>query len=126
MKITMARALNIKDLYPKLTGKVLPLKTTYKITKLFNTLEEETKFYSTELNKIIKAYAEKDEEGNLIPEGENGIKIQKDKVDEAQTKINELWELEIEIPDYKFSIEELEDVGLTVGEFNLFLPLIVD
>lgn len=127
MTVTMTRVLNLQSLYPRIKEQVLPIRTTYKLTKLFNAIDDEAKFYSSELNKIIDTYAEKDESGRPVPtEDGTGVKLQKDSVVEAQAKITELWNLEVELPDQKFSIDELEKIDLSIEEFNMLLPFIED
>ena len=103
----------------------MPISLAYKLARLFNNFKDTSEFYSAELNKIIDQYSEKDENGNAIPiEGGNGIKIQQDYIVEAQNKINELLQLEVDVLDITISLDELKDLKLSLDEFNQLLPFI--
>ena len=54
MQIKMAKVLNLNPIYQKVKAQVLPVKTAYKFSKLFNVLDKEAHFYSEELNKLNK------------------------------------------------------------------------
>lgn len=125
MTIKLIQAVNLRQLYPKFKEKVLPIKTTYKISKLFKVIEEESEFYTTNLNKIITDYAEKDENGvPVLTEDGKGVQLKQEDIAKAEQAITELWDLDIEIPDVQFSFDELEPIELTVEEFNYLLPFI--
>lgn len=126
MKIKMSNVLALQTLYDKVKDQVMPISLAYKWSRLFKTLQEASDFYYTELNKIVNLYGEKDEEGNLVPtESGNGIKIRPESLQEAQIKINELSMLETDVSDdLKFSLTELDNLTLSLDEFNQLLPII--
>jgi len=127
MQIKMSNVLDLATLYTKIKTKNFPIKTLYKFSKLFKVINEEKEFYSTNLQSIIDTYAQRDEEGNYVQvDNGNAIKIQEDKIGEAQAKINELVELPVDLPDITFTIDELESADFTVEEFNFFLPFITE
>lgn len=127
MKLKMSNVLAMQSIYPKLKDQVMPISITYKLARLFNSFQESSEFYSTELSKIITKYSEKDEEGNPIPlEYGVGVKIQQEYLVEAQEKLNELLRLEVDVPDITFTLRELESVQLSLDEFNQLLPFIQD
>jgi hypothetical protein len=58
-------------------------------------------------------------------ESGNGIKIRPESLQEAQIKINELSMLETDVSDdLKFSLTELDNLTLSLDEFNQLLPII--
>lgn len=125
MKIQISNAFSILNVYDKIKDQVIPIQIAYKWSRLLKPLQEASDFYYTELNKIIRLYGEKDENGNLVSlEHGEGVKVSPDKIEEAQTKINELSSLEVDLPDITFSLEELENFKLSLEEFNQFLPFI--
>ena len=125
MKITMSKVLDLQELYPKISSQALPISTTYKLTKLFNAIKSEAEFYTTNLDKIISEYGQKDENGNFIyTDDKKGIKIDQDKISEVEQKLQELLSIEVELPNVTFKLFELEKVELSVQEFNNFLPFI--
>ena len=127
MKTTMLKVLDLRDLYTKISAKSLPISTTYKLSKLFNSINSEAEFYSTHLNEVISTYGKKDENGNyILTEDKNGVQIDPDNIAEVESKLKELWNIEVELPDVKFKLSELEKVELTIQEFNNLLPFIED
>lgn len=125
MNLPIQKALRLLEVYNKIKVQKLPIKLTYKFTKIFSEIEKETDFYYKKLKEIIDIYAERDEEGRLVPaDGGTGVKIKKDYLSACQAEIDELATLEVILPYITFSLEEMEKLELTVDEFSLFLPFI--
>ena len=127
MKLKMVKVLSLQQIYPKFKEKQMSIKTTYKMSKLFNAVSSEAEFYSTQLSQIINEYAVKDDTGApVMLENGEGVQIQQESISIVQSKFNELWGLEVELPDIKFTLGELGDVSLSLEEFNQLLPFIED
>jgi hypothetical protein len=47
-----------------------------------------------------------------------------EKTQEAYAKLNELRELEVELPNIKFSVDEFEKIELSPVEMTVILPFI--
>ena len=125
MKIKMYQVLNILNIYGRVKELKVPAKVAYKFNKLCNAFKDDMNFYHTELDKIIEQYGERDENGSLIPlEYGNGIKIKSENVFTAQKELDNLDELEIDAPDIKFTIDELDGLQLSIEDFNRMLPFI--
>ena len=125
MKIAIAKIIGFQQIYPQIRTKTTAIKTMYKISKLFEAVDKETKFYYEELRKIVSNYGEKDENGELIPTNDGlGVKIKKECIADCQKEINELNLLEVNLPDIAFTIEELEPLDLSFEDFEKFLPFI--
>lgn len=123
MQMQMSSVLSAQSAIQKLQSKPMPLKITYNLTKLYKALSTEADFYNEKLNEIVQTYGERDEEGNLKPTADGrGIQIQKDRLEEAQSKLNELYTIEVTLPDIKLSVETLGDVELTLEETNALMP----
>ena len=117
MQMQMSSILSAQGAIQKLQSKPMPLKITYNLTKLYKALSSEADFYNEKLN------GERDEEGNLKPTADGrGVQIQKDRLEEAQSKLNELYTIEVTLPDIKLSVETLGDVELTLEETNALMP----
>lgn len=117
--------LNLRN---KIIDKKLPIKTSYKLTRFFNQLEEEAKFFNETLQKIIDEYGQKDENGNFIfTDNGQGVKIKEDKYNECMEKIEELNGIEVKL-NYipSFTLEELEGLDLEMKYINLLMPYISD
>lgn len=125
MELQVTKAINATSVYDKLRTQKLPVRAMYKFTKLFQAIDEETKYYYDKLRELVTEYSQKDENGNPIPTDDNlGVKIQEDKIGEFQRELNELTELQINLPDISFNLNELESAELSFDEFNLLLPFI--
>ena len=123
MQMQMSSVLSAQGAIQKLQSKPMPLKITYNLTKLYKALSTEADFYNEKLNEIVQTYGERDEEGNLKPTADGrGVQIQKDKLEEAQAKLNELYTIEVTLPDIKLSVDTLGDVELTLEETNALMP----
>jgi len=125
MVVKITKTLELRNIQNKIKSQNLPIKTAYKFSKLFASVDTEADFYGQKLQEIINTYAEKDEAGNPIPTDNNdGVKIQKELLSECQEKLNELFQLDVELPDIKFTLNELESLEISVDEFSALLPFI--
>lgn len=121
----MYEVLALQDFCALTQDKKLPIKTTYKISRLNRRVEEELQFYQKEFMRIVNEYALK-ENGELVYSDDmTSIKIIPGKEEECSNKIVELKDLDIDI-DIAFTIEELEGLDLTVSQMGSILPLIKD
>lgn len=121
----MYEVLALQDFCVLTQDKKLPIKTTYKISRLNRRVEEELQFYQKEFMRIVNEYALK-ENGELVYSDDmTSIKIIPGKEEECSNKIIELKDLDIDI-DIVFTIEELEGLDLTVSQMGSILPLIKD
>lgn len=123
----MYEIIDFTNLYEKIKDDKMPLKTAYKFSRLMRYLEKEVGFYQTEFAKILQAYAKKDQNGNLAmsQDGES-IEIIAGKEVECNTKIMELRNLDVTVEGFEFTLNELEDLNLTVNEVSCMLSLIKD
>lgn len=117
--------LAFRSLYEKIKDTSLPIKITYKLTKLFHRVQDELNFYQTEQYKILESIALKDNNGNYIyTEDGNGIKIEEGKEKECEEKMNELLNIDVIVDDISFSLDELESLQLSIEDMNCLMPLI--
>ena len=123
----MYEVLELQNLYNSISNIKLPLKTTYKFTRLMRRAEEELGFYQQKFQEIVTEYGDKDENGQykLTADGQS-IAIIPGKELECNTKLLELRNLEVSIDDIKFSIEELEGIDVSISELSCLMSLIED
>ena len=120
----MYEILDFSKVYNSIKDEKMSIKTAYKLNKLIKKIEEENNFYNIKFHEIIEQYAEKNDQGEYQYIDENSIKIKEGKEQECYKKISELQNLEIEIPNITFSIEELGDINLTIDTVNMLMPFI--
>lgn len=116
--------LSLKYLINKIKSMNFSIQTQYKFLKISKVVDEELAIYEEQRDSLIKAYAEFDEEGKPVINEHGGVKVKQEYLDECVVKINEINALQITFPDIYFSLEELEPLGLTLGELELLEPFI--
>lgn len=122
----MFEVLALQNFYTSIQDKKMPIKTAYKLSRLARRVEEEAQFYQKEFAHIIDEYAQK-ENGQLVYSDDmTSIKIIPGREDECNKKIVELKELEVDLSGFEFSIEEFENLELTITQMSAILPLIKD
>ena len=122
----MYEVLDLQALYNNIATIKLPLKTTYKFTRLMKRAEEEIAFYQEKFREIVEEYGVKENgEYKFTPDGQS-IVIIEGKEAECNTKLLELRNLEVQIDNIKFSIEELEGIDVSIQELSCLMSLIED
>lgn len=122
----MFEVLEMQNLYNSIADIKLPLKTTYKFTRLMKRAEEELAFYQEKFREIVEEYGVKENgQYKLTPDGQS-IAIIPGKEVECNTKLAELRNLDVLIDGIKFSIEELEGIDVSISELSCLMSLIED
>ena len=122
----MTELIQLPSLISKLRNRSLPIRTAYKFTKLANIVETEAIFYQEQFTKIIQDYGQQDENGYVFSEDGSTIAIIPGKEEECKQKINELQSIEVEASGITFTLEELENLDLTMSELQILFPLITE
>lgn len=101
-------------------------KLAYKIMKLCKSVATEEEFYNNKRNEIINEYAVKDENGQIVVSDDGMIKIMQDKIPVAEKALRELNEIEVDVPDIKFMLDELDELKLSVADMFALDAFIVE
>ena len=101
----------------------MPLRLSYKFTKLLSSIETESEFFITKLREIISKYGDKDDQGNFKEENGN-ILIQKQFIELAQKEVSALNNIEVTLPDITFTLDELEILNIKPADLRALLPFI--
>ena len=121
----MFEIIELSNLYSSIKDNKMPLKTAYKFTTLMRKAEAELKFYQSEFAKIVEEYGQKDDAGQYIfSEDGQSISILPGKESECNERLLELRNLDVEVDNISFTIDELESFNLTIAELNCLMPLI--
>ena len=123
MIFKMYQILNFPTFFDKIKNEKLPFKTSYKLALLTSEMEKHISFYQEKFQELIQEYSQKDENGN--PKySENGMNILliHETEEEAYERINELRDIEVELPNITFTPEEFDKLELTVFEMAIILP----
>lgn len=122
----MYEIIELQTLYNSISNIKMPLKTTYKFTRLMRQAEEELSFYQEKFREIVEEYGVKENgEYKLTPDGQSVMLVPGKEV-ECTNKLTELRNLDVQIDDIKFSIKELEGINVSISELNCLMSLIED
>ena len=122
----MYEVLDLQVLYNSIANVKLPLKTTYKFTRLMKRAEEEITFYQEKFREIVEEYGVKENgEYKLTPDGQSIVIIPGKEV-ECNTRLAELRNLDVSIEGITFTIEELEGIDVSISELSCIMSLIED
>ena len=120
------KILAMEEAIKNLKSKNLPIKTAYRLLKLAELVSNEAENYRNLFRKILDEYAEKKEDGSYVlsEDGANVI-IQKDHIQDANQKVDELNKIDVEIP-YTFDIKDFDNIEISLEELAPLMDLIVD
>lgn len=122
----MYEVLELQNLYNSISNIKLPLKTTYKFTRLMKRAEEEIEFYQKKFAEIVEEYGEKENGQYKFTSDGQSIAIIPGKEAECNSKLVELRNLDVLIDGIKFSIQELEGIDVSISELSCLMSLIED
>lgn len=107
-------------------SKDIPIKVSYRLSKLIKQIEDEYKTFTIQRNKIIEKYGEKDEKNNLVKASDHSIAIKPGLVDECKKDFDELNSIECEIDFSPVSIELLGDIQVKPQDFFVLNQFFTD
>lgn len=99
------------------------IQTQYKFLKLKKVVQEELQLYYNQLAGL-RQFVEVDEQGQPVVSEDGGIRIKEEDIENCTKLINEINRMEIQLPDIYFSLDELENLGLTLAELDKLSPFI--
>jgi hypothetical protein len=84
-------------------------------------------FYQENFRNLLIEYSKKDENGNPMPtEDGQGVLLVEETMNEAYIKLAELRDLDVELPDAKFSVDDFGDIELSPDEMMVIMPFITE
>lgn len=125
MTIKMYQIIDSPSIFEKLKSQKVPFKTAYKLTLLMQEIEKHINFYQEKFRELIMEYSKKDEEGNPVPTADGqGVQLTEETTTEAYQKLAELRDLDVELPDTKFSVDDFGNVEISADEMIMIMPFI--
>ena len=114
--------IQIKNVF-KPDMKFKDIQVGYKVMKFLKSIENDTVFYDTKLAEIAQECAEKD--GDKIKTTKNGnLILDKSKIEEWNSKIADLGNIEIEVNLPSFKLEDFSECNFTLEELSILELLI--
>lgn len=125
MTLKMYQLIGFPSFYEKAKSQKLPFKTSYKLALLATEIQKHIDFYQEKFRDLLLEYSKKDEEGNPVPTADGqGVLLVEETMNEAYTKLAELRELDVELPDTKFSPDDLDKIEISAEEMIIVMPFI--
>ena len=127
IKMQLSKVVEFHNLYSTLKEKEMPVLVAYKLNQIEDVCEKNNKFFEEKTRDIINKYAEKDSDGKpLFTEDQKSVRIQQDFIDTCVKELQELSEIDVDVPDIKIDINDLNDIKITVAEMGALMPFIKD
>lgn len=114
---------SLKNTLNILSQKELSFKLAYKISTLTDQIEKDSEFFRNKFRDIILKYAERDQEGEVVFDGEN-VKIRQKDIPAAEKELDELNNVETTETNLFFTIDEFEGLEIKPSELTGLLPFI--
>lgn len=118
MLIKRDKIKQINSLINSLNKKKFNINTQYKFIKIKKAIQEEENIYQEQIKINCENFFEKDENGQPIINKNGGYKIKSDKLSECYSLMNQMNNLEVQIPDIYFSLDELEELNLSLEDLS--------
>ena len=123
----LSKVVEFHNLYSTLKEKEMPVLVAYKLNQIEDVCEKNNKFFEEKTRDIINKYAEKDSDGKpLFTEDQKSVRIQQDFIDTCVKELQDLSEIDVDVPDIKININDLNDIKITVAEMGALMPFIKD
>lgn len=127
MKLTIKDLVLFYNLYDQIKDRAPSIKTAYKMNKIYERAVQEQAFIQEQQQKIAEKYAQRDEKGNLIlTDDKTDILVEPSKMNECKKALRELVEIEVELPDYSFTLDELEPLKLSINDLQPLMNFICE
>lgn len=122
------QALEFNELYERLKDTKMPIKTAYKLNKIYAMMEKEIEFYRKGYLDILQRYGQRNEDGTFeMSEDQTGVKIIDGQEEACARDIRELGSIDIILEqDITLSLEELESLEVSVNEMKNLMPFLGD
>lgn len=108
--------MNAAKVFNQVAQTKISSKLAYKIMKLCKSVAVEEEFYNEKRNEIIREYAVRDENGQIVVSDDGMIGIIPDKLKEAEVAMVDLNNIEVDMPNIRFTLAELEELKLSVAD----------
>lgn len=122
--MTLNSVEKLHNVLSSLNQNTMPLRLAYKFTKISSKIEEDYNFYIEKTKEIVIKYAEKDEEGKIIPNEQGNVTIHKNCISQAEKELFELAAIEVDNPEITFTLEELESLEIKPYDLQYLIPFI--
>lgn len=118
MTITIAQIKNAEPVLSKLMNQTLPIKTSFRITKIIESVAKDLENFEKHRVQLFDKYGELQSDGSKTILNEN--------VEAFTQDLTALLQETVEIPEIKFQLEDLGNIQITPGDLMFFTPWLAD
>lgn len=123
----LSNVIELREVIGEYIDSDINFSTAYKFMKIIEITEKDYQFYIEKTKEIISTFGRKDEKGELIIENNGSVRINEEDIPAAQEKMDEMAEIEIDIPEkYFVKLEDLEELKISCRKMRAFMPIIID
>lgn len=119
MLIKRSKVKDLNQIIDRLKHKKFDIKLQYKFIKIKKAIEEEEEIYREQIKLNCEQFFEKDSTNAPIVNADGAYKIKADKMNECYLVMQEMNNIDVQIPDIYFSLDELEILDLTLEELSI-------
>lgn len=112
----LGKLVQVERVIQSLSHEKMGVGLSYKLMKLLKSMNDDKEFYFNEVDKIIDKYALRNESGEIIKDQDGNVPFDTTKKDELEAESLQLNQTEVEIPNIKLKLEELQDLKLSVND----------
>lgn len=116
MLIKRSKVKDLNQIIDNLKHKKFDIRLQYKFIKIKKAIEEEEEIYREQIKLNCEQFFEKDASNTPIVNAEGAYKIKADKMNECYLLMEEMNNIDVQVPDIYFSLDELETLDLTLEE----------
>lgn len=124
MLIKRINLIKLNSIIDKIKTKTFDIYTQYNFLKLQEYIKKETEIYIEQQAILIEKYGARDNDGKIIMKQDNSIKLNPEFISLCEESLKQIENLQIQIPDIYFSLDELKNLELTFEELYLLEPFI--
>lgn len=124
IKVKIVDIVNSTEILQKLAKQNFKAKLALSIARLLKQAEPELQTFNTTRIDLIKKYATKDENGEIITDEKGNCNLEPEATREFNEELNDLLNTEIELNANKINLNLLEDLDFTPQEIATLEPFL--
>ena len=118
MTITIAQLKNAEPVLSKLMNQPLQVKTSFRFTKIIESVSKDLENFEKHRMQLFNKYGEQ--------QPDNSSTISAGNIELFNQEMTSLLQETVEIPEIKFSLEDLGDIQISPADLMFFTPWLTD
>lgn len=123
MKIKLQEIINLREFCSRVKNELVDMELAYKLYQLSKITNENVDFYNNKMKELLLKYCEKEDDGTIKQINDNFV-IMPNYSQEFAKAVYDLQNLEIEIIDIKFTLDNFNTLKLSSSDINNLINFI--